>query len=109
MQIQKEESPVYNNIFIALGSFHMKMAYFRALSESSFISRFKSLSGGSFLLEEYQVSIKSFLSELSYNKCKPLHEILATTFEAVYFKTFLDLQEDKEEMLEIVSNQTKIK
>ena len=29
MQIQKEEFPVYDNILIALGSFHIEMAYFR--------------------------------------------------------------------------------
>ena len=91
-------------MFIALGSFHMKMAYFKGLSESSFISRFKSESEEPFLLEEYQVSITSFLSELSYKKCKRPPEILATPFEAVYFKVLA-----KEEILEIVSNQTKIK
>ena len=79
------------------------MAYFKALS------KIISESGGPSLLQECQVSIKSFLSGLSYNKCKRLHEILATAFEVMHFKTFLDLQEDKEEILEIVSNQITIK
>ena len=79
------------------------MAYFKALG------KIISESGGPSLLQECQVSIKSFLSGLSYNKCKRLHEILATAFEVMHFKTFLDLQEDKEEILEIVSNQITIK
>ena len=56
MQIQKEESPVYGNIFVSLGSFHIEMAYFKA------VGKIISQSGGSFLLQECQVSIKSFLS-----------------------------------------------
>ena len=104
MQIQKEESPVYGNIFVSLGSFHIEMAYFKA------VGKIISQSGGPFLLQECQVSIKSFLSGLSCNKCKRLHEILATASEVMHFKTFLDLQEDKEEeILEIVSNQITIK
>ena len=45
------------------------------------------------------------MSGLSYNKCKQPHEIPATVFEVMHFRTFLDLQEDKEEKLEIKSNQ----
>ena len=56
MQVQKEESPVYDNIFIAPGLFHIEMAYFKALG------KIISESGGPFLLQE--VSIKSFLSGL---------------------------------------------
>ena len=79
------------------------MAYFKALG--MIISE----SVGPFLLQENQVSIKSFLSGLSYNECKRLHEILTTAFEVMHFKTFLDLQQDKEEALEIESNQITIK
>ena len=76
---------------------------FKALGKSISESR------GPFLLQKCQVSVKSFLSGLSYNNCKRLHEILATAFKVMHFKTFLDLQEDKEEILEIVSNQITIK
>ena len=48
-------------------------------------------SRGPFLLQECQVSIKSFLSGLSYNKHKRLHKIFATAFEVTHFKNFLDL------------------
>ena len=48
------------------------MAYFKALVK--IISK----SGGPYQLQECQVSIKSFLSGLSYNKCKRLDKILET-------------------------------
>ena len=102
MQIRKEESLVYDNIFTAVGSFHIEMVYFKALDK--IISEL----GGPFILQKCQVSIKSFLSGLRYNKCKQLHEIIATAIETMHFKTFLDLQEDKDEISEIVSNQITI-
>ena len=34
MQVQKEESPVYDNIFTVLGSFQIEMTYFKALVRS---------------------------------------------------------------------------
>ena len=48
------------------------MAYFKA------VCKIISKSGGSFLHQECQVSIRSFLSGLSYNKCKQLNDILET-------------------------------
>ena len=90
-------------MFKALGSLHTEKAYFTVLG------KIISESGGPFLLQECQVSIKPFLSGLSYDKCKRLHEILATAFDVMHFKTFLDIQQDKEEILEIVSNQITIK
>ena len=34
MQVQKEESPLYDNIFTVLGSFQIEMTYFKALVRS---------------------------------------------------------------------------
>ena len=63
MQIQKEESPVYDNIFIAIDSFHIEMSYFKAPGKTITESR------GPFLLQECQVALKSFVSGLSVNDC----------------------------------------
>ena len=57
MQVQKEESRVYDNIFTVLGSFHIEMTYFKALGKIT------SESGGSFLLQECQVSISHFCQD----------------------------------------------
>ena len=80
MQIHIEKSLVCSNILIALCSFHIEMAYFKALG------KIIPETGGLIQLQECQVSIQSFLSGLSYNK----YEILATPFEVMHFKTFLD-------------------
>ena len=80
MQIQKVESPVYVNIFVALGSCHIEMGYFKALG------KIISESGEPFLLQECQVSTKPLLSGLSCNKCKQLHETLSKAFEVIHFK-----------------------
>ena len=99
MQIQKEESPLYDNIFVALGSFHVEMAYFKALG------KIISESGGPYLLQECDLSTKSFLSGLSYNKCKRFHEILSVAFEVMHFKAFIDIQDDQDEILETISSE----
>ena len=52
--------------------FHIEMAYFKV------VGKIISKSGVSFLLQECQASIKSFLSGLSYDLCKRLDEILDT-------------------------------
>ena len=33
LQIQDEESPMYDNLFICLGAFHIQMTYFSALDQ----------------------------------------------------------------------------
>ena len=84
IQIKKEESLVYSNIFIALCLFHVGRANFNGFN------KIISESEGPYQLQECQVSIKLFLSGLSHNKCKLLHGILATSFEVMHFKTFPD-------------------
>ena len=74
-------------MFIPLVSCHPETTYFKA--PGKIISE----SGGPYLLQKCQVSIKLFLSGLSYNKGKQLHETLATAFLVMHF---LDLQEGKE-------------
>ena len=69
MQIQYEETPKYNDVFIALGSFYSEMAFFEVLQ------KIIAESGGPYILEECGISIKSFISGLSYNKCKRMHEM----------------------------------
>ena len=85
MQIQHEETPKYDSLFIALGSFHIEMAFFKLLG--IMIAE----SGGPYILKECGISIKSFISGLSYNKCKRMHETLAAAFEVLHFERFLDM------------------
>ena len=75
MQIQLEESPMYDSLFVAMGSFHIEMAFFSA------IGKLIAESGGPHILIECGVlakgSLKSLQSEKNYKRCKRIHEILA--------------------------------
>ena len=55
-------------------------------------------------------SVRSYQTQEDHSYFRNVkYEILATAFDVMHFKTFLDLQEDKEEILKIVSNQITIK
>ena len=101
MQIQHEETPKYDGVFIVLGSFQIEMAFFKVLG------KIIAESGGPYILEECGISIKSFISGLIYNKCKKMHEILAAAFEVLHFERFLDTQKDVEEIIDIIKLEMK--
>ena len=96
MQMQHEENPKYDGVFIALGSFFKVLGKIIAECEEPYI------------LEECGISIKSFVLGLHYNKCKRMNEILAAAFEVLHFGRFLDTQEDIEEIVEIIKLEIKI-
>ena len=79
MQIQHEESPTYDKIFINLGGFHIEMAYFNA------IGKYIDESGGPYILIEAEVlasgSLKGFIKGKDYNRCKRLHPLLSATLD----------------------------
>ena len=64
MQIQHEETPKYDGVFIALESFHIEMAFFKVLG------KIIAESGGPHILEECGISIKSFISGLATTNVK---------------------------------------
>ena len=87
LQIQAQEAPKFNNVFICFGTFHITLAYFGSLGcllESS---------GGPEVLCSVDVlasgSVKGFLSGKHYNRCKRPHPILATTLHILHFRQFI--------------------
>ena len=86
MEIQIEEAPTFDKIFITLGSFHIDMAFF------SMIGKYISESGGPQLLTESKIiengSLTSFLLGKSYKKSKRIHQLLALTIEIQHFSSF---------------------
>jgi hypothetical protein len=87
MQIQANEAPLYNNIFICFGAFHICLAYFGCLGY------FLDGSGGPNILTETDVlapgSLNGFLLGKHYNRCKRLHPLLATAVQSLHFSAFL--------------------
>ena len=79
MQLQAEEKPTYDNVFIHLGPFHITCAFF------SMLGKYLAELGGPHILNETHViekgSLKSCLSDKSYNRCKRSHQLLGAAME----------------------------
>ena len=86
LEIQIEEAPTFDKIFVTLGSFHIEMTFF------SVIKKYISESGGPHLLTESGIiengSLTSFLLGKSYKRCKRIHQLLALTMEIQHFNSF---------------------
>ena len=87
LQIQAEECPRFDNIFIFMGSFHTELAHFHA------VGIFVAESGGPSILIACDIlasgSIKGFITGKHYNRCKRIHPLLASAMELLHFKFFL--------------------
>ena len=92
MQLQAEESPKYDKVFAAMGSFHIELAMFRA------IGKYIAESEAEHLLNETQViekgSLSGFLHGKNCNHCKRSHQLLALVLEIKHFQVFLALKEN---------------
>ena len=101
-QLQAEEKPTYDNVFIHLGPFHITCAFF------SMLGKYLAESGGPHILNETHViekgSLKSFLSGKSYNRCKRSHQSLAAAMEILHVQAFVD-EHDGDRFKAVVSNE----
>lgn len=88
MQIQDHDAPLFDNVFISFGAFHITLAYFGC------IGYFLDGSGGANILTETGVlapgSLNGFLLGKHYNRCKRLHPLLATAIQSLHFSSFLE-------------------
>ena len=103
MQIQTEEAPKYDNVYVAMGAFHIELALFHA------IGKFIEESGGPYILNESNVlakgSLKDFITAKSYKRCKRLHELLSVAFEMLHFESFLSQQPNNEEIRYVITSE----
>ena len=104
MQIQLEETPIYDSLFIAMGPFHIEMAFFSA------IEKIVEESGEPHILNECDVlakgSLRSFYKGKNYKRCKRMHETLSLAHQVLHFDAFLDSIENTTELVEVVRYQT---
>ena len=79
MQLEAEEKPTYDNVFIHLGPFYITCTFF------SMLGKYLAEQGGPHILNETHViekrSLKSFLSGKSYSRCKRSHQLLGAAME----------------------------
>ncbi|KAL4702648.1 hypothetical protein ACJJTC_016455 [Scirpophaga incertulas] len=90
MQIQSIEKPLFDNVFIHLGSFHIMMAYFKA------VGKFISDCGLTNVAVESGIiasgSVDSFISGKHFNRCKRLYPLMALGLEILHFQFFLETE-----------------
>lgn len=85
LQIQSNERPLFDNLFIHIGSFHIVMAQFKATGK--FIDGFpESMINGEILANGL---VNSFLTEKNFNRCKRLHPIVSLALQILHFEFFL--------------------
>ena len=86
-QIQIQESPMYDNVFVCFGQFHILLAYFGSLG--NIIEE----SGGPHILTDTNVlaagSLNGFIQGRHYNRCKRLHPMLSAAFRVLHFERFM--------------------
>ena len=105
MQIQNNESPKYDQLFINLGTFHIKLAFFKVLG------KIVGESGGPYVLQEAKVlaksSISSFPEGANYKRCKSFHEVSAVELEVVLYEQCLNKTDNKNKSIAITCREIK--
>ena len=93
-QLQEEEVPKFDNVFFALGGFHIEMAAFAVFG------KYIAESGGPDILNECDIIekgfLKSFISGKGYKRTKRTHQLLALSMEILHFQSFLESHETTE-------------
>ncbi|GFV11585.1 uncharacterized protein TNCV_975751 [Trichonephila clavipes] len=86
-KIQSTSKPQLNNLFIHLGSFHLMMAFFKA------IGVFRNECGLSHMMIESNTiasgSVNGLVEGKHFNRCKRLHPLMALGLKMLHFDHFL--------------------
>lgn len=87
LQIQSTDKGRFDNLFIHLGSFHIMMAFFKAVGKfidncglTNIMVDTKMLANG---------SVNSFIAGKHFNRCKRLHPIMALALQILHFEKFV--------------------
>lgn len=99
LQIQHTEQPLYNNLFISLGPFHIMLSLFKAIGKFVNSCGLTDIVCNAGLLASG--SIMGFLTGKSYSRCKRLHPLIAASLQILHFKQYLKTEsiEVTEELL----------
>ncbi|CAF4875177.1 unnamed protein product [Pieris macdunnoughi] len=86
-KIQATEGLKFSNLFIHLGSFHLMMAFFKAVG--TFINK----CGLSHMMIESEIiasgSVNGIIEGKHFNRCKRLHPLIALGLQILHFDIFL--------------------
>lgn len=77
LQIQCVERPVFDRLFIHIGSFHILMAYFKA------VGKFIDGCGSTTIMSNADIlasgCVNGFITGKNFNRCRRLHPLLSAT------------------------------
>ena len=106
MQLLRSQCKFRGNLitlFVALGLFHIELAFFSA--GGKIISE----SGASHFLNECEVlkkgSLNGFTKGKHYNRCKRFHEYLSLSMECLHLQSYLARQGHKEEVISTIRSE----
>lgn len=107
-QIQSIEKPHFNKLFIHIGSFHIMMAFFKA------IGKFIEGCGLTTIMVDSEIlasgSVNSFLTGKHFNRCKRLHPLVSLALQTLHFESFYNsLNISQEKQTEIMNYLTEFK
>ena len=88
MQLQAEDSPTYDNLFINLGGCHSELVFFSALG--NYIEK-----SGEPRVVIRKFSLKSFIMGKAYSRCKKIHQLFAVALEILHMQAFRIRKEEE--------------
>ena len=87
-QLQSEESPKFDDVFVMFGAFHIMLNIFSSTGKTM------EGSGGPYTLSECKIvapgSISRFPKGKMYNRCKRGHTILSAAVHGLHLERFID-------------------
>lgn len=86
LQLQCTEKPRFDNLFIHVGTFHVMMAYFKAIGKFIDNSGIQNIMINSDLLASG--SLNGFIEGKHFNRCKRLHPIISVAIQILHFERF---------------------
>ena len=102
LQIQAQESPVFDNVFICFGAFHICMAHLSSLGDII------ESSGCTDILCSAEVlahgSVRGFIVGKHFNRCRRIHPLLALYLQILHFKQFLTISGMSDECVQLLNS-----
>ena len=102
LQVQAQESPIFDNIFICFGAFHICMAYFNVLGYIIESSGCTDVLCSAEVLA--QGSVRSFIAGKHFNRCRRIHPLFALSLHILHFKQFLGRSGISEEYVALLNS-----
>ena len=100
LQIQAEEFPRFNNVFISLRSFHIDGIFPRNWKIYCRKWRTNFTECGVIATG----SLSGLLSGKHYNRCKRIHPLLAVAIELMHFRSFLRTDDNSNSSMTLIGN-----